>query len=844
MLAGCTEPAQRPQARVTIDADGPVRGQVDSVQVVVEMQAAGGGGWQVVASRRFTPQGDHDWPLAFNLKPADVHEDASYQLTATASDGRGAVVAQARTVRSFGQGRVLSLRVLFEAECLRPAELCLSTQTCHAHSCVDARMDLGDLTPRLLTQETPTQQPAQADDPTALHVEGEACDTHGARGCAMGSLQVPLDCEDGLWRAQPMCAEGERCDTTAGPQRGACRRVASECIGHAPGEVFCDQDLMRVCANGFASEIRPCAENKHCVAPGQDAQCVCRGGFVEDPAGCRKASDCDSNHGGCDVLASCTMSGGQRMCGACPSGFRGNGESGCQPLLTALTSSAGQLMPAFDPNVDQYRIQVPLLVQRVTLAPVAAAGVQIRLNGETLADGASWTTPTLPFGESKLELTLTSSSGTTHRYLITIARAGTQSAYLKASNAQTGDMFGLAMAMDSDTLVAGALYEDSAASGVNGNQLNEDAPDSGAAYVFRLRNERWEQEAYLKPSDPMRQTYFGTSLAISRDTIVVGASRDDGRNASPLTARPGTAYVFERNSSGWRETAHLAPAEAENGDALGYTVAIDADTLAVAAPRAGAAGAVYVFIRSGAAWIEQQRLTPEPAATDMLFGSSVAVSGDSLLVGAQQDGTEASNGGSAFVFVRHDGRWQQEQRIAPSVPVEGAGFGYTVAIRGDRALVGAPRTASILSTTRTTAGQAFVFDRMDSHWSQTQALQATVPRASDSFGSSVALRGPAALVGAAGDTSGGRGLGADPSRRDAAYAGAAYLFALEGQRWMPSLYLKADNADANDMFGFAVALTDELIAVSGTWESGGDGGVGASGQDNSASRAGAVYVFR
>jgi trimeric autotransporter adhesin len=118
-----------------------------------------------------------------------------------------------------------------------------------------------------------------------------------------------------------------------------------------------------------------------------------------------------------------------------------------------------------------------------------------------------------------------------------------------------------------------------------------------------------------------------------------------------------------------------------------------------------------------------------------------------------------------------------------------------------------------------------------------------IAREADSFGSGVALYGNSALIGACGDTSGATGIGAEPSRRDALYAGAAYLFAREGTKWVSSSYLKASNTDANDSFGFGVALTETTAAISAVWERSNATGVDGNQQSNALTTAGAVYVF-
>jgi trimeric autotransporter adhesin len=227
-----------------------------------------------------------------------------------------------------------------------------------------------------------------------------------------------------------------------------------------------------------------------------------------------------------------------------------------------------------------------------------------------------------------------------------------------------------------------------------------------------------------------------------------------------------------------------------------------------------------------------------------MFGSSIAISKDTLLVGSQDDSTEVSKAGSAHVYTRSDTQWKFQQRLVPAPAASGASFGYTVALRGDEAIIGAPRFTAILAPVATTPGEAFVFRRTGNAWKQTQLLKATLPRSSDSFGSGLALTDTAVLIGACGDSSGAQGVGADASRRDALYTGAGYLFAREGQDWKLSAYLKANNAGMNDSFGFGVALSENAAVVSAIWEQSKAAGVNGNEDDNSLTTPGAVYVFK
>lgn len=844
----CTEPAEREQLRVRIEADEAVRALVDEVSAVIETSNPNGG-WQLLDSQRFEPKVRHPWPLDY-VKPVGATR-VNFQLTAIAKDEASSVVATARALRDWDAPGSPTLHLLFESSCIRLPKVCANGQTCHAGDCVDAHFDYSAIKPTLepVAGSGPAGDAGPDPGGPILAVEGEPCESDSARACTGEQSRTPLLCQGGAWQPASVCSEDQLCDTTMGAQRGSCRKVAAECLGHDTNELFCDRDIMRVCESMFASKIRDCGLNERCISPQAKARCDCKNGFVnyDDGAGCREPIDCTVNNGGCDPLTSCTMDGQSRKCTACPTGYVGDGLTGCEPLLAGLVPSIGQLTPNFEPGIYAYRVRVPLLGQRITLMPAASSEARIEANGTTVAAGQGWTSPTLPLGEFPIKLTLTSASGSTSEYDIIVERAAAQSAYLKANNSDSLDMFGMMVAMSGDTLVVGAAFEDSNAKTIDGDGSNNDLQDSGAAYVFVRRGENWEQQAYLKPTDPLTQDYFGLSVAISGDTIVVGAVRSDFLGLSPTTPRPGVAYVFTRKDGKWSQTARLSPASGAAGDEYGYNLAIEGDLLAVGAPRDAGSGAVYVYVRNGNDWQEQQKVKPAPTVANGMFGSALAISKDSLIVGASADGTEKSGAGSAYVFTPADGHWAQSQRLTGDPISTDASFGYVLAMSGDYAIIGAPRVKAITGdalVVMVDPGEAFVFHREVAGWKQTQRLQAMLPRQNDSFGSSVAMLGGNALIGACGDASGATTIGGDAARRDAVYAGAGYLYALEGAEWKLSAYLKARNTDSADSLGFGAALSNDVAVLSANWESSNAKGINGDQSNNGAAYAGAVYVFQ
>jgi hypothetical protein len=837
----CTEPAERAPVRVRIEAEAAVRALADDVEVVVEARTATGG-WQARKMERFEPKTTHEWPLELRVESRNIR--LSYQVTATARDDHKAIVGQVRAIRDADSGENRRIVLVFEASCVRRMQLCPNGHTCHLGECIDAHYEAEpDSSSGQAGEPAPATDAGMDPGGPPLGTEGEPCDAEGARACLAEASRTPLRCMDGTWHSEPICSEDQLCDTTPGARRGTCRSIAVECLGHDPNVNFCDRDVMRVCKNMFESAIRPCGDNMRCVAT-DIARCECETGFVNAAVGCERPADCSVANGGCDALTKCTMESTGPSCSACPPGYVGKGMTGCEPLLEGLVPSVGELSPAFDPRMNTYRVRVPLLAQQVTLTPTATADARIELNGAIVAKGRSWTTPTLPLGEFPVKLRLTSSGGETTDYDVIVERAGAQAAYLKASNAEAQDMFGFSLAMSGDTLVVAAAFEDSGASAVDGDQASNSLSSSGAAYVFVQRGGTWEQQAYLKANDAAAGDYFGTTVAIDEDTIVVGAIRDNILGLTLSPDRAGAAYVFTRSAGRWTQATKLAPSTAVPGDLLGYSVAVEGDTIAVGAPHDGQAGATYVFTRVGGPWKEQQKLRPSGGSAGATFGSAVALSQETLVVGATDDSTEVDRAGSAYIFVRSGTTWSQQQRLVPSPASSGASVGFAVALQGDEVLLGAPRVASIVSFAQTDPGEVFAFRRTGQSWKQTARLRAMLPRTSDSFGSSLAVSDRALLIGACGDGSGARGVGADPSRRDRSYSGAAYLYAKENEDWKLSAYLKAANADTNDMFGASAALSGETVVVGAIFEASSATGVNGNQENNGSSTAGAVYFLK
>ena len=326
-----------------------------------------------------------------------------------------------------------------------------------------------------------------------------------------------------------------------------------------------------------------------------------------------------------------------------------------------------------------------------------------------------------------------------------------QEAYIKASNTSARDEFGTSVALWGDTLVVGAPDEDSSATGVDGDQMNEDAPNSGAAYVFRRTGGVWAQEAYLKASNSERFDLFGISVALHGDTLAVGALQEDGGAAgvggdpvNELAPNSGAVYVFRRSGSVWRQEAYVKASNPEQEDEFGRRVALWDGTLAVSA------------------WLEDSGATG---------------------VGGDQDNNEAANSGAVYLFRRDGAVWAQEGYLKASNTSAYDRFGSALALMGDMLAVGAPLEDSRAAREDGSpdddgaedSGAAYLFRRVDGAWTLHALIKAAVADAGDNFGASAAISADALIVGAPGEDSAVTGIGA-PYDNDAVDSGAAYVF--------------------------------------------------------------------
>lgn len=676
-------------------------------------------------------------------------------------------------------------------------------------------------------------QPVAQLSPT--QTAGMTCTTEGAQSCEGHASRTPLVCEKGAWHARPQCEANERCDSAPGSGIGRCRAIAQECMNRTPGEAFCDANGARlVCDDLVSSRMLPCGPLQHCIGTGDRVRCACKPGTIEDAEGCVAGTHCEIMNGGCDTLTKC-VDNGIRTCSPCPEGYKGTGDSGCIPQASALEVAGTTLAPAFAPEIREYESSLPFLTANAMLKVSGPSDATLEINGAAAPLGVATAVP-VKRGDNSIEIVLKTRFGVNSTYHIKLKRRSlSETDLLKADRASLTDIFGYSVALAGDTLAIGAVLDDAGG-----------ALDSGAVYMFGRDGAHWVQKQMLTADKPLSQECFGAMVALSADTLAVGALYD--RPCAPSSpSHGGSVYIFKREADKWVPAGHVTgPNGGAPNDGFGSSVALDGDMLAVGAMFADGAGrdagAVHVFKRGADGYAFQQTLLASPAAAGALFGTVVALQADTLVASAYAESSQnLTETGAVYVFKRDgQGPWQPPLRLQPRAAEARASFGYSLALWNSRLAVGAPHYAAL--TPDTPRGQVVLFERDASgQWKEDVTLQATNARTHDQFGMSVGLNAQYLAVGAIGDSSSARGVDGDQTSTQASDAGAVHVFSKSAQgEWQAQSFIKASNAESGDAFGCAIAGSERELVVSANQESSSSS---SRPEDNSAPSSGAVYVY-
>ncbi len=478
--------------------------------------------------------------------------------------------------------------------------------------------------------------------------------------------------------------------------------------------------------------------------------------------------------------------------------------------------------------------------------------------------------------------------------------------YFKATNTGPGDQLGwsLALSADGKTLAIGAANEDSDATGVGGDQNNDNAENSGAVYLYtRDSTGDWTHQAYIKATNTGDGDEFGRSVALSADgnTLAVGAPREGsdatgvgGDQNNDNAATSGAVYIYTRNSTGaWTNQAYIKSTNTTAVDRFGYSVALSADgnTLAVGAngedsdatgvggdqnnDNSPSSGAVYVYTRdTNSVWANQAYVKATNTGQSDRFGHSVALTGDgnTLAVGAvweesdatgvggDQNNDNEATSGAVYLYTRDStGAWTNQAYIKATNTGSGDEFGRSVALSadGDTLAVGAPVEGSDATgvggdqnnDSAFGSGAVYVYARDSTDaWTPRAYIKATNTDPGDAFGHSVTLSvdGDTLAVSAYLESSNATGIGGNQNDNSAIDSGAAYLYTRDTNgAWTNQSYIKATNTGPSDVFGRIVALSGDgtTLAIGAPAESSDATGIGGNQNDDNAIESGAVYLY-
>ena len=360
---------------------------------------------------------------------------------------------------------------------------------------------------------------------------------------------------------------------------------------------------------------------------------------------------------------------------------------------------------------------------------------------------------------------------------------------LRGFDGAPSDQFGYTLASVGNTVFVGAPTK---TIGGNANQ--------GAVYVITFTGGRWVQQAELTAADGAASDAFGSSLAASGTTLVVGAlNKSFGGQVNQ-----GAAYIFTFNGTSWAQTAELAGNDGAPGDAFGVSVALAGSSVLIGASDKTIAshafqGAVYVFTFDGVNWVEQAELTTSNGVTEDSFGRSLAVSGSTAIIGASTK-TIAGHAfqGAAYIYAFNGTTWLPHALLTAPDGEANDYFGLSVAISGNTALVGC---GGKNVGSNSSQGAAYVFTSNGGAWTQQAELTASDGAELDLFGSAVTLAGNTAVIGAPSKL-----VGNIPE-------GGAYLFTTDGTNWTQQNELLSNDGAANDGFGDSAAILESNDVV-------------------------------
>ncbi len=344
---------------------------------------------------------------------------------------------------------------------------------------------------------------------------------------------------------------------------------------------------------------------------------------------------------------------------------------------------------------------------------------------------------------------------------------------------------------------------------------DDNGKDSGSAYIFKRNQSNWKQEAKLLALDGSEYDKFGCSVSIDGNYTIIGAIGDDAKGVSS-----GSAYIFKRSEKEWSQEAKLLAKDGEALDQFGCAVAINEDYVLIGATgnndNGEGSGSAYIFKRSGTWWAQEDKLLASDGESLDQFGYSVSIDGDYAIVGAIGEDTNGEYSGSAYIFKLKQSSWKQDDKIFALDGAKYDQFGCSVSIDGNYTIIGAHYDDDKAKN----SGSAYIFERSETKWNQIDKLVASDGQAEDCFGNSVSIDKENAIIGANGD---------DDIRKD---SGAAYIFKRLEINWTEQDKLLPLDGRIDNYFGCSVSINKDYAII------------GSIGDNESGEDSGSAYIFK
>ena len=709
LLVQCTSIEKATRVAIALDAAPELRARIKHVDLVF-YAAISQDAWRMRAQERLRPDSERAWPLHWSFARANA-EDARWSLEAEALDGDGKTLARLRVVGDFRDQETVQLSRSFDASC---TEACDEGKTCRDGACVDAAV--------MTSMSTSGQEPTDAA-------------SGGAAGAAKGGMAPATPAAS--------CRPGDpACTDECGPSHGGCDPVVS--CKMEQGKPRCGE-----CPDGFDQSA-----DGSCSALLRDLNVE---GAELDPEFRPDRTEYTLKTGLVANQWRLTPTAADGVMLKVDGKLLANGD----PITPQLVAAGADQLTLEVGAGRQYHLELKTEGQELTNlkastpTPDAHYGHRVVFSGDTLvvtatgdSSSARGIDPVDPPRDGA------ANSGAAHVY----RRQGSRwelEAYIKASDAQKDARFGKSVVLQGDTLVIGAWYDN----------------DRGAAYVYQRTGTTWREQAKLVPDMLQSGANFGQSVTLKDDMLVIGAGTYDV-GASDT----GAAFVYRRNPAdqSWTFDRIVAPDMPMAVTWFGSSVLLGDDYLVVGATGEGngsvASGTAYVF---DAKTFEQlDVLRPSMAAATGFFGERTAIAGDTLAISSFNNNAGLSSG-TVYIFKRKaDGKFEQHSALQASNASGGDQFGTGLAITDDYLLVGAAHEKSgtrgingaLSAPELDDSGAAYLFARRGDNFDQVAHIKASEPAAGAQFGADVAINGAEIVV------------SADADPRAASGSGAVYLF--------------------------------------------------------------------